>query len=274
MSSRSVRTYVLIAIGAMGAIFSSAEATNGGGGGLRRKRVTNNKQHQHLRLSERHDRSTGVDQELASRFFLPSKAQAELDEIDMRELLYQMKFELKLETSMSIMTPTPTPSPTPKQTQPATSKAPSLSTMPSLIDCANPGTCKNRLLDQIYAVSVRMGTVEALDDPSSPQSQARDWILEECDASIPIDPCTASQIILNEQRYALAVMYFGLGGDSWNAGAYPGQVARALADARPGIWMTRLNYCEWGAEITGAGGSFNQVVCDEQGNVLNLNLRK
>jgi len=266
MSDRLRGTTVLLAIGAL---LTSASATNnvGGndeGGGLRRKRTTDKKQQQHRRLTE----ADGVDQELASRFFLPSKAQAELDEIDMRELLFQMNVEMNLEMSMSfITTPAPTKAPTPSPTQ--STDAPSISTMPTLTNCDNPGTCQNRLRDQIFAVSVRMGTTEALDDPNSPQSQARDWILEECDATIPIDPCTASQLILNEQRYGLAVMYYGLGGDSWNAGANPGQDAAA----GPGQWMSGLNYCEWGAEITGTGGSFKQLVCDDLGNVLNLNLQ-
>ena len=267
MSGRLRGTTVLLALGAL---LSSVTAKNtvGGGndrsGGLRRKRTTNNKQ-QHRRLTE----VEGVDQELASKFFLPSKAQAELDEIDMRELLFQMNVELNLDMSMSIIvTPAPTPVPTPSPTM--STEAPSLSTMPTLTNCENPGTCQNRLRDQIFAVSVRMGTTEALDDPNSPQSQARDWIIEECDAPIPIDPCTASQLLLNEQRYGLAVMYFGLGGDNWNAGANPGQDVAA----GPGQWMSGLNYCEWGAEITGTGGSFNQLVCDDEGNVLNLNMRK
>ncbi len=274
--SRGKTTTALLAIGAL---LSSAAAANSGGdgssGGLRRKRTGDKKQprlqqQQHRRLTDTD--SNGVEQELASRFFLPSKAQAELDEIDMRELLYQMNVEMNVEMSMSIMTPAPTPAPTAAPTQSPTfsTDAPSLSTMPTLTNCDNPGTCQNRLLDQIFALSVRMGTVDALSDPSSPQSQARNWILEECDALIPIDPCSASQLLLNEQRYALAVMYFGLGGDSWNAGANPGLDAAAP----PGQWMSGLNYCEWGSEISGQGGSFNQLVCDEFGNVLNLNMRK
>ena len=61
--------------------------------------------------------------------------------------------------------------------------------------------CLSKLINQ---VSVRVGTVEALDYPNSPQSRAEAWILEECDATIPIDPCDESQLILIEQRYALA----------------------------------------------------------------------
>ena len=97
------------------------------------------------------------------------------------------------------------------------------------------------------------------------------WILEECDASTPIDPCDTTQLLLNEQRYALAVMYFSLGGDAWNSGSNPD----LDEDAGSGVWLSGLNYCEWGAEISGAnGGSYNQLVCDEFGNVLNLNLRE
>lgn len=271
MSGRLQGKAILLAIAALWTCAAAAKdagaSGDGGGGGLRRKRTTDKKQtQQHRRLTE----ANGVDQELASRFFLPStKAQAELDEIDMRELLFQMNVEMNLDMSMSfVQTPAPTPPPTPSPTM--STEAPSVSTMPTLTDCTNPGTCENRLRDQIFAVSVRMGTTDALDDPNSPQSLARDWILEECDAVIPIDPCTASQLLLNEQRYGLAVMYFGLGGDSWNVGANPGQDAAA----EKGQWMSGLNYCEWGSEITGTGGSYFQLVCDESGNVLNLNLRK
>ena len=204
-----------------------------------------------------------VGEDLARRFFLPPSHQ-NLDDIDMRQLILEMNFD----GSMSIiMTPEPTPPPTNEPTQ--SSAPPSTSTSPTFTSCDNEGTCQNRLSEQIYQVSVRVGTVEALDDPSSPQSKASAWILEECDATVPIDPCTESQLLLNEQRYALAVMYFSLGGDGWNAGSNP-----TLDKSAPdGQWMSGLNYCDWGTEISGANGSYNQLVCDEFGNVLNLNLR-
>ena len=167
--------------------------------------------------------------------------------------------------------PTTTPSTSTTLSPTMSTNAPSQSPGPTLTNCDNPGTCENRLRDIIYAVSIRVGTTDLLDDPLSPQSLAADWILEECDATIPIDPCTESQIILNEQRYALAVMYFSLSGDGWNAGANPGVDKGAGA----GTWLSGLNYCEWGVEISSeTGGSYNQLVCDEFGNVLNLNLRE
>jgi len=248
---------------------TSAEITDVGG--LRRKRLADSNQ---MAPRRQLSKST-MDEELASRFFLPassnrqssrsdkndvktSKKEDPLD-IDMRTLMEQMNFDM----SMSIMTPQPTPFPTLKPTE--QSNAPSFSTAPTVTDCENPGTCENRLRDQIFQVSVRVGTVDALDDPASPQSLASEWILEECDNDPPIDPCTETQIILNEQRYALAVMYFSLGGDNWNYGAI---------GSGEGEWMSPLNYCEWGPTIqTQGGGSYEMLECDEFGNVLNLNMQ-
>ena len=102
MSGRLRGKTILLVIGAL---LTSTVATNNvggsdGSGGLRRKRTTDTdkKQQQHRRLTEA---DGGVDKELASRFFLPSKAQAELDKIDIRELLSQMNLERNLDTSMS-----------------------------------------------------------------------------------------------------------------------------------------------------------------------------
>ncbi|KAL3789360.1 hypothetical protein HJC23_006514 [Cyclotella cryptica] len=239
-------------------------------GGLRRKRSNVNyrsdKQGQ-LGLSESSSRRRlSIDEDL-QRFFLPTKeGDGIIDEIDMRELLIQMNLYLP---SMSVMTQEPTRSSTPAPTKPP-SPMPTESLAPTLTSCENPGTCENRLRDQIYGVSVRVGTVDALDDPNSPQSRASAWIVEECGADPPIDPCDVSLLNLNEQRYALAVMYFSLNGDDWNAGANPGQDPSAPA----GQWMSGLNYCDWGADVAGEDGtSYNQLVCDEFGNVLNLNLQ-
>jgi len=286
------------------------------GRGLRRKRLSNNEHepsrrqtplainnNSNRRLSEEtstnneggnqagNELGNELGDELARRFFLPASHQ-QLDEIDMRQLILEMNLD-GVEGSMSMVTtnkptnkPTnrPSASPTLSPTVMA-SNSPSTSTAPTLTDCDNPGTCANRLREQIYDVSVRVGTVDQLQFTNSPQYLASEWILEECDASVPIDPCTASQILLNEQRYALAVMYFSLGGDNWNAGKNPGnnpgnnrkarngRNTRVDKGAPSGTWLSGLNYCEWGTEISGANGSYNQLVCDEFGNVLNLNLQ-
>lgn len=227
------------------------------GGGLRRKRITAryNSNHEASSSSSSHRRLSNVDEELAQRFFLPNKENNNpIDEIDMRELLVQMNLDLCFSTTQA---------PTLRPTQ---------SIAPTATSCDNPGTCENRLRDQIYAISVRVGSVETLDDPNSAQSKATEWIVEECGADPPIDPCDVNQIMLNEQRYALAVMYFSLGGDNWNSGSNAGQVAD---NAEVGAWMTGKNYCEWGPEIEAQGGDkYKQLVCDEFGNVQQLNLRK
>jgi len=296
MGRRTSLGTALLTVGAL--LSSSAAATDQtSDSGLRRKRssdtstqyksrLDNNRsfdrqQNQQRRLTEESERlpspasnneatAGDVGEDLARKFFLPTNRQAQaLDDIDMQALILEMNFD---GGSMSFQTPEPTPPPTVKPTISPTfgTYPPSTSTMPTLTNCDNEGTCENRLAEQIMGVSVRVGTVETLSDPTSPQSQASAWILEECNADVPIDPCTSSQLILNEQRYALAVMYFSLTGDGWNAGSNAG----LNKDSPAGTWMSGLNYCDWGTEISGANGSYNQLVCDEFGNVLNLNLRK
>ena len=260
MGARNVGTALL----AMRALLSnpishaSAEETNNDINSsvrLRRKRSTGS--YRSSRLEQTSGRRLTMDEDL-QRFFLPTKQDkvGVIDEEDMRELLQRMNLEL---SSMSIViTEPPTPAPTE-------------SLAPTVTNCDNPGTCENRLTQQIYDVSVRVGTVDTLSDPNSAQSRASAWILEQCGSDPPIDPCDVSLLNLNEQRYALAVMYFSLTGDEWNNGANPGLDPAAPA----GQWMSGLNYCEWGADVTGEdGSSYKQLVCDEFGNVLELNLRE
>ena len=178
-------------------------------------------------------------------------------EMDMLSLI----LELNADNSMSMITVAPTPAPT-------------ISNAPTETDCANPITCANRLLYQIEQISIRMGTLDALSDPASAQSLARNWILEECDAATPIEYCGGDvQLVLNEQRYALAVLYFSLGGNEWNAGANP----NIDKSAPEGVWLSGKNYCDWGSEMSGSStntnGTYDQLVCDEFGNVLYLNLQ-
>jgi hypothetical protein len=185
----------------------------------------------------------------------------------MRELI----LELSVDAGMSLATVAPTSAPaglTYAPTRPT--YAPTVSPAPTFTDCSDPGTCANRLLEQIYRVSERVGTVEAQADPESAQSRARDWIIEECGAVTPIEYCGETQLLLNEQRYALAVMYFSLGGDGWNAGSNPGPDK----GAGEGRWLSGMNYCDWGSEITSTSGSYRQLECDEFGNVLYLNMRE
>jgi hypothetical protein len=126
--------------------------------------------------------------------------------------------------------------------------------------------CLDRLNEMIQAISFRVGTMGKLNDMNSAQSNASAWMVQQCYSDPPIDPCNASLITLMEQRYALAVMYFSLGGDGWVYGSNPD----LDPNAPPGQWMSSLNYCEWGAHQP--WGSNQQLLCDEFGNVLKLNL--
>jgi len=111
----------------------------------------------------------------------------------------------------------------------------------------------NYLKDQMFAVSVRVGTpMETLDNRNSAHYKASQWILEECDATTPIDLCSTSQMLLREQRYALSVLYFSLGGERWRRGSNP-NLDRG--------WLSGSNYCIWSG-----------VICDAFGNVLQFSL--
>jgi hypothetical protein len=270
MGRRSIRT-ALLSLGAGAIASKSVAVSESNRGPLRRQRRAGRESRvaRQTSSSSQQQQQQGLDASLAGnrrltesnksppdaieaksrRFFVPSSHE-ELY-LDMRELI----LELNVDMSMSI---TMAPEPAPAQTN-----------TPS-IDCANAETCANYLLEQIFQVSERVGTTEAQSDQMSPQSKARDWIIEECDAVTPIEYCGETQLILNEQRYALAVMYFSLGGDEWNVGSNPGPDK----SAGPGKWLSGLNYCDWGSEITSANGSYDQMVCDEFGNVLYLNLRE
>ena len=38
--------------------------------------------------------------------------------------------------------------------------------------------------------------------------------------------------------------------------------------------MSGLNYCHWNSQVSGANGIYGQLICDEFGNVVSLNLRE
>ena len=275
---RKAGSATLLSLGALLAtsLSTTTAAIQLNGGGLRRKRTKGHeyksREQPHLlprtdrHLADEHDGSSAVDTNPARRFFVPPTHE-ELDNIDFRELILELNDEMSIIEFSPTFYPTylaasysPTPFPETDAPTPFTTS----------IDCAAPGACANRLLEQIYSVSERVGTVAALDDPTSPQSMARDWIVEECDADVPIDPCTESQIFLNEQRYALAVMYFSLGGEQWTYGSNP----TLNKDAGAGVWMTGENFCDWTSEVMGKDGLYSQLICDEFGNVNSLNLRE
>lgn len=66
--------------------------------------------------------------------------------------------------------------------------------------------------------------LEDLEDASSPQGQAFEWIVEFDDTT---DPCTYPTVL---QRYALAVFFYATGGEGWTA--------------RTG-WLSPAAECDW-----------------------------
>ncbi len=295
---RNARSATLLSLGALLAISSNTATTaiELEGGGLRRKRTTgaeyrsggktrlSDQREQpkiqprtYRHIADEYDTSSAVTDKIdhTKKFFVPPTHE-ELDTIDLRQLMLELNDEMSIQFSPtffptylgSLSTYSPTTFPDSGTFSPT---IPDIgSDAPTSLNCALPGACENRLQEQIYSVSQRVGTVAALDDPTSPQSRARDWIVEECSADVPIDPCTESQIFLNEQRYALAVMYFSLGGDQWNEGANP----TLNKGAGEGVWMSGLNFCDWNSQVSGANGIYSQLICDEFGNVMSLNLRE
>lgn len=109
-------------------------------------------------------------------------------------------------------------------------------------DKAKKDKCKKCLKEIIRGVASRLDT--------KPHSEASAWILEECDTNdnVLTDPCDQGQTFFIEQRYALAVMYFSLGGDDWGLTS--------------GEWISEMNHCDW-----------LMVNCDSfpNGNVIEIN---
>jgi len=57
---------------------------------------------------------------------------------------------------------------------------------------------------------VDVSSQDLLNNPDSPQSKAADWIIN--NDPLQVNPCTFANL---EERYALAVFYFALNGDTW-----------------------------------------------------------
>lgn len=81
----------------------------------------------------------------------------------------------------------------------------------------------------ITDVSGRFETGNLFDDSSSGQSRAREWIQNDLKDATPIDLCDETEKFHIEQRFALAMFSFSLGGDGW---------APVAIGSRDGKWLT------------------------------------
>ena len=129
---------------------------------------------------------------------------------------------------------------------------------PSAIPTSSVAPTKSCLRNQVYSVS----SPEQLEESGSPQSKALDWMLKEGMDPEPATPCTETLL----QLYALAVMYFSLGGDEWKHGSN----SDLDKDEEERNWLSGRNFCDWGSS---KNGGTDQVVCDESNtSVLELHL--
>lgn len=120
-----------------------------------------------------------------------------------------------------ISSPTKTPSTVPSQ---------SPSFMPSSIDFVD-------VVEKLFPLSG-----EKLIDVRSPQHKAARWIADEDPRQLDVDDPSF------EQRYAMAVLYFSLGGDNWNS--------------KDG-WLSEKSECKW-EFVNGPGcldGCINGKIC-------------
>jgi hypothetical protein len=114
----------------------------------------------------------------------------------------------------SPLTPFPSPSPSKPEipSVPSSTSLPSISSQPTVKFCGLPKEDQRAKISQIID---SVSTKADLENPDSPQSKARDWILNE-DTFDPFcpPPCNRDRrdggVI---QRYVLAVFYFATGGD-------------------------------------------------------------
>lgn len=85
------------------------------------------------------------------------------------------------------------------------------------------------------------GSLMALSDPASPQSQALNWLAHDDPAKLDLESAPSSVIL---ERYALAVLYFATDGKNWKD------------DFR---FLSARSVCEWHDDDEWEGG----VTCDE-----------
>jgi hypothetical protein len=96
-------------------------------------------------------------------------------------------------------------------------------------------------------------------DPSTPQGQATEWIMNDNDESCPDDP----KLI---QRWALAVMYFSTEGDAWELcsdnPATPCGVPPFVGD---NPFLSNVNECEWAGIRCNTDGCVTAIEFENNG---------
>jgi|EP00970_Alexandrium_tamarense_P010802 hypothetical protein len=172
----------------------------------------------------------------------------------------------------STLEPSPRPTPFPVASTPLPSEAistPAPSKEPvtdsptqSISTTAPTGVCgltNASRTEQIQSILRNVSLESDLDNPSSPQGRASQWIINE--DILRVCPENERELV---QRYVAAVFYFSVGGGSWGQCNAPDDlndaaaVDKANADCKlstntfpddasgSNAWLTASNECEWG----------------------------
>ena len=134
--------------------------------------------------------------------------------------------------------PTISPAPT---LSPTASPQPSRSSSPS----QSPSTTYEKNLPTVMKeLALTLSNSETLNDPSSPQSKAVEWLVED-----ELEHQKGWDVIELTQRYVLAVLYHSTRGYEWSNYA-------------PESWFQASSVCEWSSH----------VICNENGAISSLSL--
>lgn len=169
-------------------------------------------------------------------------------------------------------TPAPTPEPTPEPVTPSpVSDEPTYTPTETLVCGLTPAD----RAEQFRQLALTVTDEDILNDSSSSQARALDWLLNEDVLDPPL--CPDDGLCKTVQRYVMASFYFASGGGTWDqcnapTSYTPGAIATANAQCgrvvtpfpvnNPRIgatdtfaWLTPVNECEW-------GGTLFLYVCD------------
>jgi hypothetical protein len=137
---------------------------------------------------------------------------------------------------------------------PTVSSAPSM--LPTLEVCQV--TPEQRIIG-ILAILDQVADSQLIRDPTTPQGQATEWILNDDELNCPTDP----KLI---QRWALAVFYFSTEGDDWELCSdnpvSPCNVPPFVDDS---AFLSEVNECEWAGIRCNTNGCVTDIEFENNG---------
>lgn len=136
------------------------------------------------------------------------------------------------------------------------SSRPSASTQPTVPCNMSPETRSALIISELIPIS----GLPALVDPTTPQFAAMNWLVEDDDRYLCPDDATLIQ------RYVLAVVYFGMGGEGWyNCSAELSSPCEQTGGAQDGVrYLSEESECLW----------FGSYCNEDDGFMRHLNLKE